>query len=385
VFDAIVASCQRLFGGLAVNLLLPDAERLCRVARASRGDTGGEGGPGDFPLDARSVSGACVLQGRVMAIADSEAVAADYPLTPELARSIGWRSGLFVPLLSEGRGVGCIGILRAEAGGFEPKEVALAQTFADQAVIAIQNARLFREIQDKSRQLEVANQHKSEFLANMSHELRTPLNAIIGFSEVLIERMFGELNDKQDDYLKDIHSSGKHLLSLINDILDLSKIEAGRMELDVEAFDVPSAIGNALTLVRERAQRHGIALGQEVAAEVGEIRADERKFKQILLNLLTNAVKFTPDGGRVDVRARLVEGVLEVAVADTGIGIAPEDQAAVFEEFRQVGRHYTNKQEGTGLGLALTKRFVELHGGTLTLDSEPGRGSTFTFTLPSQP
>jgi signal transduction histidine kinase len=383
VFDAIVASCQRLFNGLAVNLLLPEGERLRRVARALRGDTG-EGGPIDFPLDAQSVSGTCVLQGRVMAIADADAVAADYPLTPELARSIGWRSGLFVPLLSEGKGIGCIGILRADAGDFDAKEVALAQTFADQAVIAIQNARLFSEIQDKSRQLEIANQHKSEFLANMSHELRTPLNAIIGFSEVLLERMFGELNEKQDDYLKDIFSSGKHLLSLINDILDLSKIEAGRMELDVETFDVPSALDNALTLVRERAQRHGIALGLEVDPALGELRADERKFKQILLNLLTNAVKFTPDGGKVDVRARLADGVLQVAVADTGIGIAAADQAAVFEEFKQVGRHYTNKQEGTGLGLALTKRFVELHGGTLTLESEPGKGSTFTFTLPSQ-
>ncbi len=252
-------------------------------------------------------------------------------------------------------------------------------------MIAIQNARLFSEIQDKSRQLEIANQHKSEFLANMSHELRTPLNAIIGFSEVLLERMFGELNEKQDDYLKDIFSSGKHLLSLINDILDLSKIEAGRMELDVATFDVPSALDNALTLVRERAQRHGIALGLEVDPALGELRADERKFKQILLNLLTNAVKFTPDGGKVAVRARLADGVLKVAVADTGIGIATADQAAVFEEFKQVGRHYTNKQEGTGLGLALTKRFVELHGGTLTLESEPGKGSTFTFTLPGQP
>jgi signal transduction histidine kinase len=196
--------------------------------------------------------------------------------------------------------------------------------------------------------------------------------------------MFGELNDKQDDYLKDIHSSGKHLLSLINDILDLSKIEAGRMELDVETFEVPAALGNALTLVRERAQRHGLALNLQVDAAVGELRADERKFKQIMLNLLTNAVKFTPDGGTVDVRARLVEGVLDVAVSDTGIGIAPEDQAAVFEEFRQVGRHYTNKQEGTGLGLSLTKRFVELHGGTIRLQSEPGKGSTFSFTLPDQ-
>ena len=383
VFDAIVASCQRLFGGMAVNLLLPEGDRLRRVARAAHAGTG-EAGPQDFPLDLRSVSGTCVLQSRVMAIADADTVAADYPLTPDLARAIGWRSALFVPLVSDGAGVGCIGILRAEAGGFDDKEIALAQTFADQAVIAIQNARLFREIQDKSRQLEIANQHKSEFLANMSHELRTPLNAIIGFSEVLIERMFGDLNDKQDDYLKDIHSSGKHLLSLINDILDLSKIEAGRMELDVDSFDVPAALDNALTLVRERAQRHGIALSLQVAPDVGTARADERKFKQILLNLLTNAVKFTPDGGKVDVHAGLVDGVLQVAVADTGIGIAPEDQAAVFEEFRQVGRHYTNKQEGTGLGLTLTKRFVELHGGTLTLQSEPGKGSTFTFTLPSQ-
>jgi len=385
VFDAIVTSCQRLFGGLAVNLLLPEGDRLCRVARAASGDTGGEQGPRDFTLDVRTVSGSCVLQARTVAVSDADAVAADYPLTPELARSIGWRSGLFVPLVRDGAGVGCIGILRAEPGGFDASEVALAQTFADQAVIAIQNARLFHELQDKTRELEAANRHKSEFLANMSHELRTPLNAIIGFSEVLLERMFGELNDKQDDYLKDIHASGKHLLSLINDILDLSKIEAGRMELDVEAFDVPAAIGSALALVRERAQRHGIALGLEVGAEVGEIRADERKFRQILLNLLSNAVKFTPDGGRVVVRARLADGVLEVAVADTGIGIAAQDQTAAFEEFRQVGRHYTNKQEGTGLGLALARRFVELHGGTLTLDSAPGRGSTFTFTLPSQP
>jgi signal transduction histidine kinase len=219
----------------------------------------------------------------------------------------------------------------------------------------------------------------------MSHELRTPLNAIIGFSEVLIERIFGELNEKQDDYLKDIHSSGRHLLNLINDILDLSKIEAGRMELHIQAFDAATALSNAMTLVRERAQRHGIRLTLEVDPQVGEFRADERKFKQILLNLLSNAVKFTPDGGRIVTRASIVDGGLEVAVCDTGIGIAREDQQAVFEEFRQVGRDYTTKHEGTGLGLALTKRFVELHGGSIRVDSEPGKGSTFTFTLPSQP
>ena len=219
----------------------------------------------------------------------------------------------------------------------------------------------------------------------MSHELRTPLDAIIGFSEVLIERMFGELNDKQADYLADIHSSGRHLLSLINDILDLSKVEAGRMELEPECFDVPDALRNAVTLVRERAQRHGIALSLTLDPALGEFNADQRKFKQILLNLLSNAVKFTPDGGRVSVSAGMDGAALELSVCDTGIGIAADDQALVFDEFRQVGRHYSNKHEGTGLGLALSKRFVELHGGRLRLQSQPGQGSIFSFTLPGSP
>jgi signal transduction histidine kinase len=216
----------------------------------------------------------------------------------------------------------------------------------------------------------------------MSHELRTPLNAIIGFSEVLLEKMFGEVNEKQVEYLKDIHESGRHLLSLINDILDLSKIEAGRMELELSSFHLPTAVSNAMTLVRERAQRHGIALGADIDPAVGEFQGDERKVKQILLNLLSNAVKFTPDGGKVDVLARKMDGKVEIAVRDTGIGIAPEDQAAVFEEFKQVGRDYTRKAEGTGLGLALTRRLVELHGGEIALASAPGRGSTFTVRLP---
>jgi hypothetical protein len=237
-------------------------------------------------------------------------------------------------------------------------------------------------LQQKNVELEDASRMKSEFLANMSHELRTPLNAIIGFSEVLLERLFGDVNEKQADYLQDIHSSGRHLLNLINDILDLSKIEAGRMELEPSTFDLPSAIANAMALIRERAQRHGIALEMDVDAELGDVVADERKLKQILLNLLSNAVKFTPDGGRIDVRARQDESFVRIAVADTGVGIAQEDQEAVFEEFRQVGSNYTSKQEGTGLGLALTRRFVELHGGTIGVESEPGQGSTFTFTLP---
>ena len=303
----------------------------------------------------------------------------------DLLNEWGYRGGLAVPMRREGIAIGSIMVTRRETGQFSDRLIKLLQTFADQAVIAIENARLFHEIQEKSRQLEAANQHKSEFLANMSHELRTPLNAIIGFSEVMLERMFGELNDKQDDYLKDIHSAGKHLLSLINDILDLSKIEAGRMELDLEEFDIAAAFGNAMTLIRERAQQHGIALTLEAGEELGTLRADQRKLKQIMLNLLSNAVKFTPDGGSISVRAELVDETLTVAVSDTGIGIAEADRDAVFQEFRQVGGNYTNKGEGTGLGLALTRRFVELHGGTLSLASVLGEGSTFTFTLPRQP
>jgi signal transduction histidine kinase len=292
---------------------------------------------------------------------------------------------LAVPLMREGRPFGTMFLRRTEVRPFSEKQIALATTFADQAAIAIENVRLFREIQEKSAQLEIANKHKSDFLANMSHELRTPLNAIIGFSEVLMEKMFGEVNEKQADYLKDIHESGRHLLSLINDILDLSKIEAGRMELELSTFHLPTAISNAMTLIRERAQRHGIALGLVVDPRLGELNADERKVKQILVNLLSNAVKFTPDGGRVDVSARLEAAKVEIAVKDTGIGIAPEDQGKIFAEFVQVGRDYTRKAEGTGLGLALTRRFVELHGGEIHLASTPGKGSTFTVTLPIRP
>jgi signal transduction histidine kinase len=194
--------------------------------------------------------------------------------------------------------------------------------------------------------------------------------------------MFGEMNEKQEEYINDIHGSGKHLLSLINDILDLSKVEAGRMELELGDFDLPSAVENALTLIRERAARHGIELASTVDPTVGEIKADERKFKQILLNLLSNAVKFTPEGGRIDVSARPVDDMVEISVKDSGIGIAAADCDAVFEEFRQVGTDYTKKAEGTGLGLALTRKFVELHGGKIRVTSEVGKGSTFTFTLP---
>jgi signal transduction histidine kinase len=242
-----------------------------------------------------------------------------------------------VTLVAEDRLVGALIVMRNRAGAFATEEIDLLQTLATQSALAIQNARLFLEIEDKSRQLEAASRHKSEFLANMSHELRTPLNAIIGYSEMLQEEARDLDQETLIPDLEKINAAAKHQLSLINDILDLSKVEAGRMELEVMDFHLPTAVENALTLVRERATRRGITLQATIDPGLGDVRADERKMKQVVLNLLSNAIKFTPEGGRIDVRAAPVDGSVEVSVSDTGVGIAPEDQEAVFEEFRQVG------------------------------------------------
>src|SRR5262249_2143582 len=228
----------------------------------------------------------------------------------------GYRAVLAVPLTREDRIIGGLVGTRKQPGEFPPETVELLKTFATQSVLAIQNPRPFREIGGKSPEPEARNRPKSEVLPNNAHELRTPLNAIIGFSEVLVDRMFGDLNEKQDEYLQDIYASGRHLLSLINDILDLSKIEAGRMELEVTRFDLPQAIDNALTLVRGRADAHGIRLQLDVDERLAGVSGDERKIKQVLVNLLTNAVKFTPEGGTVSVNAALTNGVVTIAVAD---------------------------------------------------------------------
>jgi signal transduction histidine kinase/putative methionine-R-sulfoxide reductase with GAF domain len=307
----------------------------------------------------------------------------DYPFRA-LFLEEGLRSVLTVPMGGDDVVRGIV-VVRRRAGEFDERIVSLMTALANQSKVAIANAHLFREIEEKSRLLEVADRHKSEFLASMSHELRTPLNAIIGFSEVLLQRMFGELNPKQDEYLQDVLSSGRHLLSLINDILDLSKVEAGRMELELARFDLPQALQDTLVLVRERAVRHGIDLHLEADARLGALVGDERKIKQVMLNLLSNAVKFTPEGGRVEVRAVLTDGAVEISVADTGIGIAPENQELIFEEFRQVGGDYAHKREGTGLGLTLARKLVELHGGRLWVKSQVGQGSTFTFSVPERP
>lgn len=358
----------------AIDGIVPEAVRIVRSLYP-------------MPIDAETITARVIRDSAVVHIAD---VLADpgYAIK-DFARAARFCAGLGVPIIRDRRVIGSIFVGRAKAGWFAESQIDLLKTFADQAALAIDTARLFTEIREKTaelevanRQLEVANKHKSEFLANMSHELRTPLNAIIGFSDVLIDQMFGELNEKQLEYQKDIQASGHHLLSLINDILDLSKIEAGRMELDLSSFHLPAAVSNAVTLIKERAHRHGISLGVELDPRLGEIRADERKVKQILLNLLSNAVKFTPDGGRVEIAAKLDTDKVDISVKDTGIGIAPEDRASLFEEFKQVGNDRSRKAEGTGLGLALTKRLVELHGGEIAVTSAVGQGSTFRVQLP---
>ena len=383
VLNAIVRSAASLFDPCNAAILMRDSRGL-QLRAIARGE-GSEELMKLYPLPfdpAQFPSARAISEQRIIELPDANAASVS-EFVANAARAGKFRSAAFVPLLREGEGVGTI-VLTHPRPGFRltEKQQVLMRTFADQAVIAIENVRLFKEIQEKSAQLEVANKHKSEFLANMSHELRTPLNAIIGFAEVLSERMFGEVNEKQADYLKDIHESGKHLLSLINDILDLSKIEAGRMELELSSFHLPSAVSNAVTLIRERALRHGIALSVAIDERLGQFQADERKVKQILLNLLSNAVKFTPDGGRVDVSAKLDTDKIEIAVKDSGVGMTPEDQASLFEEFKQLGKDRSRKAEGTGLGLALTKKFVELHGGAMRVESAPGKGSTFMFSLP---
>jgi signal transduction histidine kinase len=293
----------------------------------------------------------------------------------------GWRSMLAAPILRGDRILGVLAIRRRTTGSFPPDVTELLETFAGQSALAIVNARLFGELQTKTSELEIASQHKSEFLASMSHELRTPLNAVIGFSEVLLDRMFGEINERQDEYLRDIWNSGKHLLELLNEILDLSKVEAGQMMLEPSIFSVSSALDYCLTMVRERATQHAITVTVDVADEIDTIEVDELRFKQVVLNLLSNAVKFTPDGGTVSVRAYRNGAELLVTVTDTGIGIPVQDQELIFESFQQ-GRRGAPKEEGTGLGLTLSRRIVWLFGGRMWLESTPGVGSTFGFSIP---
>jgi signal transduction histidine kinase len=325
------------------------------------------------------------------------------------------QSILCAPLLNQGQLDGIVYLENnLTTGAFTPDRLEVLNLLSSQAAISIKNASLYRslqdanaqledysrtleqrvadrtrQLQDKNQELEAANQQilaaterKTRFFNNMSHELRTPLDAIIGFSEVLEEQAFGALNDKQREYVNYILTSGTHLLSLINDILDLAKLDAGMMDLQSEAFPLKSLLESSLVMVQERASERSIALSLEVADEIDTVMGDERKVREILINLLSNAVKFTPDQGEVGIKATRTSESVRIAVWDTGVGIAPEDQPRIFEEFQQVGDKRVTKMAGTGLGLALTKKFVELHGGTIEVESRPGQGSTFIFSLP---
>ncbi len=299
----------------------------------------------------------------------------------DLTVAAGFRSVLIVPLVGADRVFGALAIQKKTLGEFPEAVVKLMQTFASQSVLAIQNARLFREVDEQSRALAIASQHKSQFLANMSHELRTPLNAILGYTELLVDGIYGELSEKARGVLERVQTNGKHLLRLINDVLDLSKIEAGQLTLALDDYSMAAVVKAVVAATESLAQGKGLAFGAAIADGMPFGRGDERRLTQVLLNLVGNAIKFT-DEGSVELVAAVVDGAFEVSVRDTGPGIAPPDQRRIFEEFQQVDNTNTRKKGGSGLGLAISKRIVEMHGGRLTVESAPGAGSIFRLIIP---
>jgi len=300
---------------------------------------------------------------------------------PMLTR-LGYRSLLSVPLLREQQIMGGLTVWRRKSGEFAPEVVNLLQTFATQSALAIHNARLFREIQEKGHQLELASKYKSQFLASMSHELRTPMNAVLGYTRMLLMNVYGELPEKVRDVHGRIDKSGRHLLGLINDVLDFSKIEAGQLALTINPYSIKDVIQAVVTSTQSLATEKNLSLKITVPADLPTASGDERRISQVLLNLVGNAIKFT-DSGEVRVEVTAADGSFVVSVSDTGPGIALADQENIFEEFRQAeGSSSAQKKGGTGLGLAIAKRIVELHGGKIWVESEVGKGSKFTFTLP---
>jgi signal transduction histidine kinase len=299
----------------------------------------------------------------------------------EGAKIGGVRSVAAVPMLKDNELIGVIAVYRRDVRPFTEKQIELVQTFADQAVIAIENVRLFDEIQDKSRQLEIASQHKSQFLANMSHELRTPLNAILGYTELMTDGAYGEPSEKMLGILQRLEANGRHLLGLINDVLDLSKIEAGQLELELSDYCIEDIAHTVRSTLEPLAADKKLAFKLELAPELPPGHGDGRRSTQVLINLVGNAIKFT-DAGEVAIKAEASNGSFHVSVRDTGPGITAADQAKLFQEFQQADNAITRKKGGTGLGLAISKRIIEMHGGRIWVESQVGRGSTFTFTLP---
>jgi signal transduction histidine kinase len=334
----------------------------------------------DIPVkpERSTVAGRALLEGRAIHIAD---VKADPEYAFEAQKLDPYRTLLGVPMLREGVPIGVLTLIRSEMRPFTDKQIELVSTFADQAAIAIENVRLFEEIQDKSRQLEVASQHKSQFLANMSHELRTPLNAILGYTELIADGIYGEPSEKMLTVLKRLESNGRHLLGLINDVLDLSKIEAGQLVLELSDYSLEDIAQTARSTLEPLAADKKLAFKVEVAAKMPPGHGDGRRLAQVVINLVGNAIKFT-DAGEVVITAGETDGSFHLSVRDTGPGISAADQTKLFQEFQQADNAITRKKGGTGLGLAISKRIVEMHGGKIWLDSKVGQGSTFSFTVP---
>ncbi len=332
-----------------------------------------------IPGGSGSIVGRTVMSGATIQIPDVT-VDPDYKMF-DVVKIAGLRTLLGVPMLRERTPTGVIVMVRSEVKPFTEKQIELAQTFADQAVIAIENARLFEEIQEKSRQVEEASKHKSQFLANMSHELRTPLNAILGYTELILDGIYGDAPEKMRNTLERVQANGKHLLGLINDVLDLSKIEAGQLVLTLNDYSIKEMMQGVYIAVEPLAGNKKLEFKLDVPPDLPVAHGDERRLSQVLLNLVGNAIKFT-DTGAVTMRASASDGSYTIAVNDTGPGIAQDDQAKIFEEFKQSDSAQTKAKGGTGLGLSIAKRIVEMHGGKLWVESKLGSGSTFFFTVP---
>jgi GAF domain-containing protein len=332
-----------------------------------------------FEAGRGSVLGRAVLERKPVQVSDVLADA-DYTVL-DVQKTVGFRTVLGIPLMREGNPIGAIVLMRLTVRPFTEKQIELAATFADQAVIAIENVRLFDEIQDKSRQLEEASQHKSQFLANMSHELRTPLNAILGYTELMADGAYGQPSEKMLGILKRLEANGRHLLGLINDVLDLSKIEAGQLELELSDYSIQDIAQTVRSTLEPLATDKKLAFKVEMPSKLPPGRGDGRRLTQVLINLVGNAIKFT-DAGEVAIKTEANNGLFHVSVCDTGPGISAADQAKLFQEFQQADNAITKKKGGTGLGLAISKRIIEMHGGRIWVESQPGQGSTFIFTLP---